>query len=163
MQTRITGVIQGRLNVKVFLEGEVGVENLTWETALKMNLGVELGLWNELELQVDVFKEKRTNIFMQRKIIPSQTGFLTNPWANFGEVTNRGVEFSLNYSKQINKDWFIGFRSNFTYAINRVDEYDEPESVVGTYKGLTGRSLNTLWGCRQKDCLRQMTLMRMVI
>lgn len=53
-----------------------------------MNLGFELGLWNELELQVDVFKEKRTNIFMQRKIIPSQTGFLTNPWANFGEVTN---------------------------------------------------------------------------
>ena len=136
----------GQIERKGISEGEVGVENLTWETALKMNLGVELGLWNELELQVDVFKEKRTNIFMQRKIIPSQTGFLTNPWANFGEVTNRGVEFSLNYSKQINKDWFIGFRSNFTYAINRVDEYDEPESVVGTYKGLTGRSLNTLWG-----------------
>lgn len=127
-------------------EGEVGVENLTWETALKMNLGFELGLWNELELQVDVFKEKRTNIFMQRKIIPSQTGFLTNPWANFGEVTNRGVEFSLNYNKQINKDWFVGFRSNFTYAINRVDEYDEPETVKGTYRGLTGRSLNTLYG-----------------
>ena len=72
----------GQIERKGISEGEVGVENLTWETALKMNLGVELGLWNELELQVDVFKEKRTNIFMQRKIIPSQTGFLTNPWAN---------------------------------------------------------------------------------
>ncbi len=127
-------------------EGEVGVGNLTWETALKMNLGFELGLWNELDMQVDVFREKRTNIFMQRKVIPSQTGFLTNPWANFGEVTNRGVEVSLNYNKQINDDWFVGFRSNFTYAINKVDEYDEPESVIGTYRGLTGRSLNTLWG-----------------
>lgn len=127
-------------------EGEVGVGNLTWETALKMNLGVELGLWNELDMQVDIFREKRTDIFMQRKVIPSQAGFLTNPWANFGEVTNRGVEVSLNYNKQINDDWFVGFRSNFTYAINKVDEYDEPESVIGTYRGLTGRSLNTLWG-----------------
>lgn len=127
-------------------EGEVGVGNLTWETALKMNLGVELGLWNELDMQVDIFREKRTDIFMQRKVIPTQAGFLTNPWANFGEVTNRGVEVSLNYNKQINDDWFVGFRSNFTYAINKVDEYDEPESVIGTYRGLTGRSLNTLWG-----------------
>ena len=127
-------------------EGEVGVSNLTWETALKMNLGVELGLWNELDMQVDVFREKRTDIFMQRKVIPSQAGFLSYPWANFGEVTNRGVEVSLNYNKQINDDWFVGFRSNFTYAINKVDEYDEPESVIGTYRGLTGRSLNTLWG-----------------
>lgn len=136
----------GQIERRGISEGEIGVENLTWETALKTNLGVEVGLWNELELQVDIFREKRTNIFMQRKVIPSQTGFLTNPWANFGEVTNRGVEFSLSYNKQINKNWFVGFRSNFTYAINRVDEYDEPTSVLGTYKALTGRSLNTLWG-----------------
>lgn len=127
-------------------EGEVGVSNLTWETALKENIGFELGLWNAFELQVDLFKEKRTNIFMQRKVIPSQTGFLNSPWANYGKVTNRGVEFSLNYGKQINQDWYVGLRSNFTYAINRIDEYDEPESVIGTYKGITGRSLNTLWG-----------------
>lgn len=146
-----TGQI-GRTGVS---EGEVGVGNLTWETALKANIGIEIGLWNELELQVDLFREKRTNIFMQRKIIPSQTGFLTNPWANFGEVTNRGAEFTLNYNKQINKDWFVGFRSSFTYAINRVDEYDEAESVIGTYRGLTGRSLNTLWGLQAEGLLSE--------
>ena len=26
---------------------------------------------------------------MQRRIIPTQTGFITNPWANYGKVTNR--------------------------------------------------------------------------
>ena len=127
-------------------EGEVGVSDLTWETALKMNLGFELGLWNELDFQVDLFRERRTDIFMQRKTIPTQAGFLTNPWANYGEVTNRGAEFSVNYNKQINKDWFVGFRANFTYAINRVEEYDEAASVLGTHRALTGRSLNTLWG-----------------
>lgn len=62
-------------------EGEVGVSNLTWEKSLKSNVGIELGLWNELNVQVDYFFEHRTDIFMQRKTIPTQTGFLNNPWA----------------------------------------------------------------------------------
>ena len=136
----------GQIGRTGIAEGEVGVENLTWETALKMNLGFEVGLWDALNLQVDIFKERRTDIFMQRATIPTQTGFLTNPWANYGEVTNRGTEFSLNFNKQLNKDWYVGFYANFTYAINRVEERDEPASVKGTYRAMTGRSLNTLWG-----------------
>ena len=45
-------------------EGEVGVGNLTWEKALKTNIGIEIGLWNELDFQLDLFKERRTSIFM---------------------------------------------------------------------------------------------------
>jgi len=51
----------GRTGVQ---EGEVGVQNLTWEKSLKTNIGFELGLWNELDLQVDFFREHRTNIFI---------------------------------------------------------------------------------------------------
>ena len=60
-------------------EGDVGVSNLTWETVTKYNLGLEIGLWSALDLQVDVFKEDRKNIFMQRRIIPTQIGFATTP------------------------------------------------------------------------------------
>ena len=127
-------------------EGDIGVTDLTWETALKYNIGLELGLWSELDFQVDLFKEERSNIFMQRTIIPSQTGFITNPWANYGKVTNNGIEFSLNYNKVINSDWRTEFRSSFTYAKNTVNEYDEPEALKGTYRSLTGQSMNTLWG-----------------
>lgn len=127
-------------------EGDIGVSDLTWETALKYNLGFELGLWNELDLHVDLFKEKRTNIFMQRSIIPSQTGFITNPWANYGKVNNGGVEFTLNYNKSINKDLSVAFRSTFTYAKNKIVEYDEAAAVKGTHRSITGLSMNTLWG-----------------
>ncbi|MGQ1890234.1 SusC/RagA family TonB-linked outer membrane protein [Thermophagus sp. OGC60D27] len=127
-------------------EGEIGVNDLTWETALKYNVGFELGLWSELDFHFDLFREKRSNIFMQRNIIPSQTGFITNPWANFGKVTNEGLEFSLTYNKEINQDWWIGFRGNFTYAKNRIDEIDEPDAVKGTHRSITGKSMNTLWG-----------------
>ena len=31
-------------------EGEVAVHNLTWETVEKLNVGMELGLWNALDI-----------------------------------------------------------------------------------------------------------------
>lgn len=52
------------------------MNNLTWETVTKMNAGIDLGLWNgSVNLVVDVFKEKRDDIFMQRKNVPGSAGF----------------------------------------------------------------------------------------
>lgn len=129
-----------------YSEGEVGVNDLTWETSLKSNYGIEIGLWNEFNLQFDYFYEHRTNIFMQRKTIPTQTGFLSNPYANYGVVDNHGVDGTVTWNHRFNKNWSLALRGNFTYAKNKVKEYDEPESVKGTYRSLTGRSIGTLWG-----------------
>ena len=128
-----------RDGVKGITEGEIGVDNLTWETVTKKNLGIEVGLWN-------IFSEKRKNIFMERSIIPTQTGFVKAPWANFGQVSNKGLEVTLNFHKQWNKDLFTSAYGNFTYAKNRVDEKDEPEALKGTHRSATGRSMNELWG-----------------
>ena len=136
----------GQRSYRGITEGEIGVDNLTWETVTKRNLGVELGLWNMIDLNFDIFRENRKDIFMQRSIIPTQTGFVTSPWANFGKVTNRGVETTLNFHKQWNKEWFTSAYANFTYAKNRVDEKDEPEVLKGTHRSQTGRSMNELWG-----------------
>ena len=136
----------GQRSYRGITEGEIGVDNLTWETVTKRNLGVELGLWNMIDLNFDIFRENRKDIFMQRSIIPTQTGFVTSPWANFGKVTNRGVETTLNFHKQWNKEWFTSAYANFTYAKNSVDEKDEPEVLKGTHRSQTGRSMNELWG-----------------
>ena len=135
-----------RDGAKGITEGEIGVDNLTWETVTKKNLGIEVGLWNMLDLNVDIFGEKRKDIFMQRSIIPTQTGFVKAPWANFGQVSNKGLEVTLNFHKQWNKDLFTSAYGNFTYAKNRVDEKDEPEALKGTHRSATGRSMNELWG-----------------
>ena len=39
-------------------EGEIGVNNLTWETVTKMNAGIDLGLWNGSVNLVDVYKRQ---------------------------------------------------------------------------------------------------------
>lgn len=57
-------------------------ELITWEKAKKMNIGIELGLFNKLEIQADVFYEKRNNILMTRSFIPSTMGLTADVRAN---------------------------------------------------------------------------------
>ena len=127
-------------------EGEIGVADLTWETSRKANVGFELGLYNDLDLSVDFFQELRSNIFMQRNTIPSQAGFISTPYANFGKVDNRGVDLSATYNHRFKCGLNLALRGTFTYAKNTILEIDEPEAVKGTYRSQTGQSINTLYG-----------------
>jgi TonB-linked SusC/RagA family outer membrane protein len=128
-------------------EGDIGVPNLTWETVTKMNVGADLGFWNNaINLTVDLFKEKRRNIFMQRTNVAGFAGFNNAVWANFGKVNNQGVDMSLQMNKQINADWNISVMANYTYAHNTIIEKDEPAAVVGTYRAETGHPVNQIFG-----------------
>jgi TonB-linked SusC/RagA family outer membrane protein len=127
-------------------EGEIGVTNLTWETVTKANLGIEVELYRSLELQVDVFKEQRRDIFMQRVNFPSSTGFASFPWANFGKVDNQGFETTLILNKRIGNDWTIAARATATYAVNKVIENDEAPGVRGTTRSAIGKPINQLFG-----------------
>lgn len=127
-------------------EGDFGIPNLTWETVEKINLGLEFGLWNAIEIQVDWFNEHRRNIFMQRNTIPTAAGFIKTPWANFGKVDNKGIDISLTANKQINDKLYLGFRGTFTYAKNKIIEIDEAPGILGTNRSRTGKPVNQLFG-----------------
>ncbi|MBE8721200.1 SusC/RagA family protein [Sphingobacterium sp. Ka21] len=128
-------------------EGDFGVNDLTWETAEKMNLGMELGLWNNaIHIQADFFKENRRDIFMQRKTIPETAGFNKAPWANFGRVTNRGMEVEMLVNHRFSEDLFIAARGNFTYARNIVTEFDEPENLKNSTRARTGQPIHQHFG-----------------
>lgn len=129
-----------------YQEGEFGIPNLTWETATKANLGLELGLWNLINLQVDVFKENRKDIFMQRNTIPEIAGFAVTPYANYGKVENMGTDISLEINKNVGKDFAYSIRGNFTFARNKVIEIDEPAALKETTRSRTGQSLNQHYG-----------------
>lgn len=128
-------------------EGEVGVNDLTWETVAKSNLGFELGLWQgAINLQVDLFKENRKDIFIQRLNVPGSAGFTRPVWANFGKVNNQGIDMSLNGRKQLSKDWAISVLANYTLAKNKVIELDEPLTIRGTSRSVTGKPVNQMVG-----------------
>ncbi len=127
-------------------EGDFGIPDLTWETAAKTNLGIELGLFRSFSLQFDVFREKRSNIFMQRKTIPELAGYNNTPYANFGKVDNRGFDASLEYNKSFGKDLALSVLGNITKARNKIVEYDEPLGLIGTNRSQTNWSIHQNYG-----------------
>jgi TonB-linked SusC/RagA family outer membrane protein len=124
----------------------IGNENATWEVSTKTDIGLELGLFNKLNLVIDFFQDKRTGIFMQRTSIPNYAGYDgTLPYANIGEVNNTGIDASLEYSQGFGKDLFISFRVAFTYAHNEVVNKDEPP-LVYKYQSVIGHPINSTFG-----------------
>ncbi|WEK37673.1 MAG: TonB-dependent receptor [Candidatus Pseudobacter hemicellulosilyticus] len=107
--------------------GEYAVD-VTWEKAKKQNLGIEFKTWaNALSLTVDIFREDRTGIFRQRGDMPNYLGVRSLPWANLGEIHNRGIDATVDLTKPVGKDWQLNFRGNFTWARAKViDDANAP-------------------------------------
>lgn len=127
-------------------EGDFGVPNLTWEESTKTNLGIELGVWRSLNIQLDFFQEKRKNIFMQRKTVPEIAGFNKNPFANYGKVENKGFDLSVEYNKQLTKDFSLSAMANLTHVKNKITEYDEALGIIGTNRAKTSWDINQNFG-----------------
>ena len=139
--------VEGANNKVGMAEGDFGVPDLTWEKVNKANIGLELGFFDGVfDMSVDVFDERRNNIFMERTSIPLTAGFIKAPWQNFGKVKNQGAEVTLNFRKQFSNGFFVGLMGTFTYAHNEIVEMDEPASVVGTNRAKTGHPVNQIFG-----------------
>ena len=123
-------------------------EFITWEKAEKTNVGLELGLFNKLEIQADLFYEKRNSILMTRSYIPSTMGLTADVRANVGAASGKGIDLSVDYQHSINKDTWITGRANFTYATSKYERIEEPDYVgAGTpWRSQVGQNLSQRWG-----------------
>lgn len=121
-----------------------GNPNATWEESRKLDIGVEIGLFDSLNIIFDWFKEKRSGIFMQRTSLPSSFGMSgITPWANIGKVDNSGVDISVDYNKAFSKDLILSLRGTFTYAHNEIVEMDEPK-YKWAYQYKAGHPINSI-------------------
>lgn len=103
-------------NINGYDNGDYAV-GVTWEKATKQNLGIELKTFNnDLSITADIFQENRTGIFRERGDVPEYIGIRKLPYANLGEIHNRGVEGNVEYNKRIGNDWQLGFRGNLTWT-----------------------------------------------
>lgn len=121
-----------------------GNPNATWEESRKLDIGMEIGLFDSLNIIFDWFKEKRSGIFMQRTSLPSTFGMSgITPWANIGKVDNHGVDISVDYNKAFSKDLILSLRGTFTYAHNEIVEMDEPK-YKWAYQYKAGHPINSI-------------------
>lgn len=121
---------------------------ITWETAAKGNIALELELWNQLSITAEYYHENRENILQERKTIPGTMGLWVAPFANVGKAKGGGYDISIDYNKSINAEkqlWFNA-RANFTYATSEFTYYDDYKYDEEYWKNKEGYSVSQKWG-----------------
>lgn len=119
--------------------------DITWETSRQSNLGVELGLFGNINIQADYFRTYRDNILMTRASIPTTMGLSAATRANVGEAASSGIDMSLDYSQSFRKDVWASARVNFTYATSEFRVYEEPQYNEKNLSRI-GYPLDQTWG-----------------
>lgn len=121
-------------------------DKITWEISKKLNTGIEFGLFDKLDIQVDYYTEHRTNILMDRANIPTTMGLQATPRTNVGEAKGRGIDFSADYQYSISKDFWITGRANFTYATAKYEVYEEVDNSLTPWLSRIGQPISQTWG-----------------
>ncbi|MDR2382704.1 MAG: TonB-dependent receptor [Prevotellaceae bacterium] len=127
-----------------------GADGAQWEKGVKVNLGLDLSLFNAISITADMFREKRDGIFMRYRTLTAESGVTGEriPYANLGKVTNEGIDLTLDYNKALlNNDLIISLKGTFTYAKNILNDRDEPPYPDNeAYRSELGKSLNVNTG-----------------
>ena len=104
---------------------------------------------------MDYFIRKSKDLLLYRQIRPS-TGF-SQVYTNYGEIENKGFEFSLAYNKRPNKDWSINATLTGSTLKNKIKKMGEPAyntnsdssgkgTEDGSNTGAVGAAAGYHWG-----------------
>ena len=111
-----------------------GNPNVTWETASKINLGLDAGFFRDhLHAYVDFFWEDRQHILVSNaSTLPAVTS-LPSSYVNEGRVKNHGYEVTLSWDDHIGNVRY-SISPNFSFARNQVIEMLEVEPMYDYLK-----------------------------
>jgi TonB-linked SusC/RagA family outer membrane protein len=115
--------------------------NLTWETAIQENIGLDFSLLhNRIDASIDVYK-KNAKDFLFQQPLPAFLGggtaeysgaaVVQPPWVNAGEIQNTGFELSINSRNIVKKNftWTTGFI--FSHYTNKVISLNGFPAIIG--------------------------------
>jgi len=131
--------------------GSIANKALTWEKTRELDLGFDLGLFNQrIDLTVDLYNRLSTGLLQKRSLpLESGAGTMTD---NLGSVMNKGIEIGLNASIIRTKDfnWTVG--GSFTANDNKIKNLfgnTTPGYIFinsSTQKWMVGESINSIYG-----------------
>lgn len=121
--------------------------NITWEKSRQINLGIDLKLFNDFDMTVDVYRQYRSQILQPKSFVESAYGLSVVPSSNYGKAESQGIDISAKYQHSFSKDFWANLRGTFTYAASKSvlnDEIQYPASLA--YLSKTGYSIKQTWG-----------------
>ena len=119
--------------------------DLTWETAIQQNAGVDFSLLhNRIDASFDIYK-KTSKDFLFQQPLPSFLGggtaeysnvaVVQSPWVNAGEIENKGFEFNITSRNFVKKDFTWSTTVVFSHYRNKVislNGFPELNGIIST-------------------------------
>lgn len=103
-------------------------KEVTWETSEQLDLGFDARfLSSRLGLSFDYYKKTTKDWLLQAPVLTSYG--TSAPFINGGDVTNQGVELSLNWNDQVG-DFNYTASVNFSHNKNEVTRIANKEGII---------------------------------
>ncbi len=90
----------------------------TWENDILTDVGVDASI-QHFDLTADWFQKKISGLLFQPSL-PNTIGGASSPYVNFGDIQNTGIDFSIGYHDQVNRDFRFGVTVTGTHYVSKV-------------------------------------------
>ncbi|WP_421944262.1 SusC/RagA family TonB-linked outer membrane protein [Pedobacter sp.] len=129
------GLANGRVS------GSIANQNLTWEKADELDLGLDLSVFkSRLGLTFDFYNRITSDLLLNAEL-PSASGFSSST-INLGKVRNRGFEIGLT-SKNLTGEFTWSTNANISINRNVVLELNPGNNNAPIYSGRSGGGYST--------------------
>ena len=138
------------LDMNAMRPEKIRLTDMRWEMNNSYNLGIDFGLLDDrLNLSLEIYQQKTTDLLNENYRIPSNTGYNTVAIRNGGELRNTGWEFHINTNKLIKKNKF-SMDFNATFSNNRNEIIDMDAYVL--------ESKNSVFAYNNREWLRRVQI-----
>lgn len=121
--------------------------NYTWEEVSTLNIGVDLGLFqNKIMASLDVFQRDTKGMLTQGRDLPDVLG-AAEPRENAGDLRTTGWELSIDYQDEVlvaDKPFSFGARFILSDTRSEITRFDNPNQNLTQY--YEGMELGEIWG-----------------
>lgn len=103
---------------------------LGWEITEESSAGLDFGILNNrLTGSIDAYNRETKNLIL------GITNYITSGqsetyYSHVGAVTNKGLEFSLNWADKIGENWSYSIGANYSYNQNKLTRVDTQKNIA---------------------------------
>jgi TonB-dependent starch-binding outer membrane protein SusC len=138
-----------------YWENSIATPDLKWEKTKQFDFGVDLGLFdNRIDLSIDYFNKRTSDALLSTNLANYLGG--TSYMINAGEVSNQGVDISLNARVIDTKDWSWNTTFTGTFLKNEVKKLTAQQPILygGSFQSVItdctivkeGEAIGTFYG-----------------
>lgn len=135
-------------------ETAFGNPDITWETLKMLDIGTDIGLFEDkLVMTLDWYDKTTDHILLNPPIAPS-SGIGAVP-VNAGSVRNKGWEISLKYDKALAANLNLSVNVGYSYYNNSILSLKGGPYINGSTIDIVGSPIGSYYGYRTAGLLQQ--------